>query len=57
MVTAMPCRSGRPDGFTSYQLIVSAVLLVISGSLVLAFVKHREIKQQIQSTVQVVRHG
>ena len=49
--------TGHSHGFTSYQLLVSAVLIVILGALALAFTKQKVIKQQMQSTVQVVRHG
>ena len=46
------------DGLTVYQLLVAIVVIVIAGSLWMAFNKHQQIKQQQQqSCLPEVRHG
>jgi heme/copper-type cytochrome/quinol oxidase subunit 4 len=49
-------RSGQ-DGLTVYQLLVSIVVLVVVGSLWVAFSKQQQVKQQQQSCLPVMRHG
>ena len=45
------------DGLTVYQLLVAIVVIVIAGSLWMAFNKHQQNKQQQQSCLPEVRRG
>ena len=45
------------DGLTVYQLLVAIVVIVIAGSLWMAFNKPQQIKQQQQSCLPEVRRG
>jgi heme/copper-type cytochrome/quinol oxidase subunit 4 len=49
--------TGHDDGLTVYQLLVTIVVIVIAGSLWMAFSKHQSIKQQQQSCLPEVRRG
>ena len=45
------------EGLTVYQLLVAIVVIVIAGSLWMAFNKHQQIKQQQQSYLPELRRG
>ena len=48
----------RQPGLTVYQLLVSIVVILIAGSLWMAFNKHQQNKQQQQqSCLPELRHG
>lgn len=54
----MKSKRGQGEGFTLYQLLVSIVVLVIFGSLWLAYSKHKEVRQNNQtSSVEHLRYG
>lgn len=54
----MKSKRRQAEGFTLYQLLVSIVVLVMFGSLWLAYNKHKEAKQNNQtSSVELLRYG
>jgi hypothetical protein len=51
-------RQPRLDqGFTVYQLLVSIVVVVILGSLWMAYTNHQKLQQQQRSAVALLLHG
>jgi len=58
VLTAMEDRRGQVGGFTVYQLLVSIVVIVILGSLWLAYDKSKKIKPASQTpSVEHLRYG
>jgi heme/copper-type cytochrome/quinol oxidase subunit 4 len=53
----MSRKPGRDEGLTVYQLLVSIVVIVIVGSLWMAYNKSQEIKGRQQSTMLEMVNG
>jgi len=53
----MPRKPGRNDGLTVYQLLVSIIVIVIVGSLWMAYNKSQDVRDRQQSTMVEMGNG